>query len=812
MSFEKLLNELVQVIDDTNTIIISRVTDFNMRYEWICIKPDLTYDSYYSIIKPKWNDVINRFVSQADMCESMFKLIYLAKFINISGIDLSHLQNLSQLSNINPEQLKAQVINALQLPENQEKLQNMILDPLVELLMTQSLDIYLNEDIVKASSNFINLLSTRSICFMWETLMQIAQMKYKAILVGKDKREVAIILKELFTTIMDKFKTIDMDATKMNYSQGIDSIISRLTSIHALTVESELNKLIPDRLASLKSFFVKTISYYFNNLHPVVWMQIIRGVFVNFIKNPPLTENELFQFISQQLLLNSGPFILKILQQVRPAMSMELMKKYNLTKLTYPVMLPKQYNIILGRVVKDWEMYVIDYDKSASVGHVFIVHRADVLSKFVIKVAKPLSMVQSCWEYSILNDLFPLGTCEQEFIHNMLTATGKELYAPNEVKNVKRGHDLYTMNYSNLFKGSDLDVRLTTIEIVNNIIIDNCWFAFAMTLAPGIPLSSLVEGEKTQLENDTLYRAILHRCLDLLIYKFYINIFQHGFYHGDLHAGNIYFSYAERQMTLIDFGAVGHIDIYSKDPNIHKLINIFIMAIFFNYDELLDAMTELINEKCSGEQTIDMNSSEYIIFRNKLKKIRIESIFYSDEDKIRADEYKEFLFSEERLNLERGIRKEKVKPIEINIKSPYDYIDIIKSIPTEKEDITNNTELLPYDKIDTTSKVTSFAQVLGMITEFYATMGINIAIKFSEFYELLKAYVVLIGVLTQTNYPSLRTTIIFERLIYDPGNLKALLHITAIYHMYNAYQDQKVKLDQIKKRIKELQAIRNLKD
>lgn len=54
-------------------------------------------------------------------------------------------------------------------------------------------------------------------------------------------------------------------------------------------------------------------------------------------------------------------------------------------------------------------MYVIDYDRSASVGHVFIVHRVDNLIKFVIKVAKPLSIVQSCWEYSILNDLFPRG-------------------------------------------------------------------------------------------------------------------------------------------------------------------------------------------------------------------------------------------------------------------------------------------------------------------------------------------------------------------------------------------------------------------
>ena len=810
MSFEKLLNELVRAIDETNTIIIDRITDPTMKYELVCTKPDLTYDAYYSMIKPKWDGVINSFVSQSDMCASLHNLIFLSKFINIKKIS-----DISNLRDLNENEVKANIIKSVDVsdPKFQQQLQEIVFEPLAELIISKGADIYMDKNIVVTVYNFINVMSTRSICFMWDTLVQILIRKYKTTIATKDKHEVADLLRILFTEIVNKLKEIDINSTNYNYNVGIESIINRLTGIHSFTIESELNKMIPDKLASLKSFFIKTISHYYNNLHPIIWVQILRDMFINFIKDPPLTEDELFSFFSKHLLLNSGPFILKILQQVRPAMPLELMKKYNLTKLTYPVMTPYQYNLILSKVVKDWGMYTIDYDKSASVGHVFIVHRADTLDKFVVKLAKPISIVQSCWEYSILNDLFPQGSCEQQFVHNMLMSVGTELYSPNEVKNVRKGHELYTMNYSSLFKGTDLDIKLTAVNVVDGVIVDNCWYAFAMTLAPGIPVSSLVEGEKTQLLNDTAYRAVLHRCLDMLIFKFFVNIFQHGFYHGDLHAGNIYYSYEKRQMTLIDFGAVGNIDIYNDDPNMQKLIEIIIMSTFLNYDELLDVMTELINGKCSDDTKINMESIAYLKFKAKLKKAKIESIFYGEEEKHRADKYKEYIFSEERLNLERSKevdtktnKLEEFKPEhdKSGLVSPYSYIDKLKLLPKDKETVTDNTQQLAHDQIDTTSKTTSFAQVLAMITEFYAKQGVNIAIKFAEFYELMKAYVLLIGVLSQTSYPSLRIGIIMNKVIYDPGNLRALLHIKSVYNMYGTYQSEKKKYDELKKKIDDI--------
>lgn len=95
-----------------------------------------------------------------------------------------------------------------------------------------------------------------------------------------------------------------------------------------------------------------------------------------------------------------------------------------------------------------------------------------------------------------------------------------------------------------------------------------------------------------------------------------------------------------------------------------------------------------------------------------------------------------------------------------------------------------------------------------MITEFYAKSGVNIAIKFAEFYELLKAYILLIGVLSQTDYPEMRTSVIMEKIIYDPGNLKALLHIKAVYNMFTSYQTQKKKLDELKYKIDEIKRIK----
>ncbi len=284
-------------------------------------------------------------------------------------------------------------------------------------------------------------------------------------------------------------------------------------------------------------------------------------------------------------------------------------------------MKPNQIELICSKIVNNWDMYHIIANKSASVGHVCIINRVDTPNDIlVIKIIKPLAIAQSCWEYKTLYDIFPQGTCEQGFIKKILESNGMELNVKNEINNINKGHEYYTTDYQSVF-GTDLLIKFTTVQVRPHIIRDDCWFALAMTLAPGIPLSDLIENDL--VKTDTKYRARLHRCLDLLVYEFFFNIIRHGFYHGDLHAGNIFFSYDRSQMTLIDFGAVGHMDMFNNDPDIHSLLDISMMALFYNYDEILDKMTVLLNNKCPETQ-IDPNMPEYLEFKKQLLTILLQ--------------------------------------------------------------------------------------------------------------------------------------------------------------------------------------------
>src|SRR5690242_17115896 len=106
VSFEKFINELIKAIDDTNTIVIDNITDPNMKYEWSCIKPNLTFTKYFYILKPKWDRVIDRLVKQVDECETVSKLIFLLKLTNYP-ISPQILDTVQKLKSIDPNNLKS---------------------------------------------------------------------------------------------------------------------------------------------------------------------------------------------------------------------------------------------------------------------------------------------------------------------------------------------------------------------------------------------------------------------------------------------------------------------------------------------------------------------------------------------------------------------------------------------------------------------------------------------------------------------------------------------------------------------------------
>ena len=127
----------------------------------------------------------------------------------------------------------------------------------------------------------------------------------------------------------------------------IQDIATKLARVYDFSIEKELNNLIPDELGSMKSFFIQVISSYYEKLHPVVWCQILVAILKGWFVDLPFAPDETFAFISKSLLLNSGPFILKILQTIRPALSEELKNKYQLNNLIYPGIKSKpSYHVI----------------------------------------------------------------------------------------------------------------------------------------------------------------------------------------------------------------------------------------------------------------------------------------------------------------------------------------------------------------------------------------------------------------------------------------------------------------------------------
>jgi hypothetical protein len=174
---------------------------------------------------------------------------------------------------------------------------------------------------------------------------------------------------EIFTFFLNKYKTKYFEKFK---NEGSNEILMKLQNIIEFVKEkkdfftknqpdsqaggsllrNELQKLIPSDLGSMKGFFVTVIEKYFTNLHPIIWCQIYIGIMENLFKDLPLTPEEIFAFISKQILLNAGPFILKLLQMFAPYLSTEIKNKYNIAKLTYPLMEISQVENILNKILK----------------------------------------------------------------------------------------------------------------------------------------------------------------------------------------------------------------------------------------------------------------------------------------------------------------------------------------------------------------------------------------------------------------------------------------------------------------------------
>ena len=809
------IEKLSKSVDDINYVLIDNMTQPGMRYNWVCIKPNVTYTFYYEHLKKEWESIVGQIISQSKCDAKLSNLINFSQYYHPEKI--AQLKEISaEMENLSNDSLK-DLINKKFAGVDVD---NLVLNVVAEsILKKNDYSFNLDPDFITSMLSLSRTLAENCYCELSLIFKHFIK-KYKSIysikLQGKTKDEVIDAIRDDYNRFKQILKNIDKETILDFRNNILHKTSSDLTGIYSFSVEDELEKLIPNELGSLKQFFIKVISAYYNNLHPIIWAQIFKGLADNLFVELPYTPNEIFSFVSKHLLLNSGPFILKILQMIRPVLSPELAQKYNLTKLTYPLLKPREINLMLERVVYDWDIYNVIANFSASVGHVSKVMRVDDPSNpFMIKMIKPLAVAQSCWEYKILHNIFPKGSCEQSFVINMLESNGSELNVKNEIENINEGHKCYTDTYNNVY-GYNINAKLTTIQNIPGIIVPDCWYALTMTIAPGVPLSKLVENDL--VNTDTKYRARLHRCLDILVYKFFQNLVQNGFYHGDLHSGNIFFSYPDAQLTLIDFGAVGKINIYEDDPDMKTLLSIIVMSTFYNYDEILDVMTNLLNTKCT-EQEINTNSVEYQKFKQELYMHKIINIKNQKIEQKNSETFKNDIFGQERI-AEETVPDEKsyLEPLfdPTKVNSIYSYLDYSQ---VDGETIVENRDVLPdfslspkeqvkleenlprFTQIMTRTNSISFAGILEKIIKFYAVSGINIAIKFSEFYEFQKAYALLLGVLHKVGYNPYRSGIAIKKAIINWRNLPQLMHIKTVAHVVSVYKTEKEKYDNLETKI-----------
>jgi len=792
-----VVSGLSDVIDNTNTKQIKSMIAETVEYKYVCILPQITYNNYFTTLKTDWESIINNYVNKPDKCTGGAQQILFVHEL---------------MKNAN----------------NKNALNDMIKKYNEKNVVTFNM----TENIVDNMKQLATIFSENCKCQMMDIFIHVFnkyKYKYKKMFDGKSNDELKIQFKKNYDYVKNmlqeyghsdehpkkKYNVADLQ----KYAQLIEK---KKMEIFDFSIENELGKLIPDEMGPIKHFFIKVISSYYENLHPIMWAQIFKGIINNVLIDLPLTPDEIFRFMSKQLLLNSGPFILKILQLIRPALSDVIKTKYNLTKLTYPLLTDKQIQIILKRTMINYDTFKIIANKSASVGHVCIGYDVkDPSDIIVIKIIKPLAIAQSCCEYNTLKTVFPKHSCEYNFLVNTLRSNGAEMNVNGEIENLNKGYDRYSSDYNNEF-AIDVDAKLSTIQHRENIIKPGTWFVLATTLAEGIPLSDLIESKI--LDNDTKYRANLHRCLDILVSRFFYVLGKTGYYHGDLHAGNVFYSFKRKQLTMIDFGSMGDIDLLKDDPSIFGLLVVIIMSTFHNFDGMFDTLTDILNTKCRKDKSytyIDKKTNNYINFKKELKQYRYVNIRNQKNVEKKSAKYVHDLFDDSRVKNEQNqsqddqtisydeetMEDNKKHAIPQEDKTICDYVnnlfsgfsesgehdndrlddknetdetneheesiyDYLEKHLSPKEKVVENREILPvFTDVEDDTKSHSFEQIIKMIIEFYANNNVNVIIKFSELNELQKAYGLLLGILKDTGYSGYRMSMAIKTGIMRWGNL-----------------------------------------
>ena len=123
-------------------------------------------------------------------------------------------------------------------------------------------------------------------------------------------------------------------------------------------------------------------------------------------------------------------------------------------------------------------------------------------------------------------------------------------------------------------------------------------------------------------------------------------------------------------------------------------------------------------------------------------------------------------------------------------------------MPPKPEIVIENDKTLPeFTKVGNSHLMISFPQVLEKILKYYATSGINVPIKMSEFYEFQKAYALLLGVLASVGYHSYRSGIAIKKAIVNFENIGKITEVGTISNVVKAYWRESSEFKELKKAI-----------
>lgn len=802
MSFFVLTGDLCDKLVEVDHILTMNMFQPTTEYKDICVRSDVSLDYFLTLLRRKWSDVAKKGLVRCPMLTAADIVSVMQK----SGKTLPTYESLTALKDESFD--VDQMIDAVgaRLPDaNAEGARRVATRALTDKAILDILPYMLNERTVMTTfradetlmNDVLKFLLEAGACQSYDVMMRLLR-KYSA------------RYGHLYEGRQDD---LDRDALALLTRTG--EMIQQRSSPNRpdfrrlINMGEHLNELIPDNLGKFKQFIIRVIVTYYDNLHPIVASHILCRLLLNFEKVLPTSQDEITSFVFKTTLLNSGPLILKMLQMVTVALDVPTKKKFGLERLEYPLINPRTVDDIFNNILAQPHLCDRVFDVSASVGHVRIMRWNDYIPgsarkspKFVVKIIKAVtSAMTSCWEYELLSRIFDPATEAEndQNIRQMLINNGEELDLRAEGTAMKKAHSLYTASYSDLF-GVTYPMTLTTIQELDGVLKnqDTCWQAIAMELAPGRPLTKCVDDPK--IMDGDVTQAALYRAFDMLTERFVFNLIEHGFAHGDLHAGNIFFCTDTAQMTIIDWGAVVDLNLFSQSPTIELLRRIVLYVSFFDFRAIVEAIVTFLGDE------FDASNANLDEFLDKMDAYREDAVRFNIDHPTSKETY-DAIFGSERIDSEGDIRCAKSGPIlrdQLAAKSIYERYDVEFDTTCETRPLS---QAVQWSKKEIDGlKVEEFSSngVIVEIIQFFVENNVDVQSKFPELIAFQKAYALLLGVYTTFNYNPYRMQTAILRASLTWRHWKKLVHVGTLTDIVSVVRSLSSDFDKMQDRMQYL--------